>query len=147
MPWVDDMLNTWVWEGLLEAWRRQVCFESMEFSRPEYWSGQPFPSPGDLPNPGIEPRSPALQVDSLPAEPQGKPFGPLRGLKFERPNTELQFVCSLFICSLSKYFLSAYCMPGLTVHHGKENKQLWLFRRIHLSSPVEVLRTQVTGTR
>ena len=41
----------------------------MEFSRPEYWSGWPFPSPGDLPNPGIEPRSPALQADSLPAEP------------------------------------------------------------------------------
>ena len=39
----------------------------MEFSRPEYWSGQPFPSPGDLPNPGIEPR-----VESLLAEPQGK---------------------------------------------------------------------------
>ena len=37
------------------------------------WSGQPFPSPGDLPNPGTEPRSPTLQVDSLPAEPQGKP--------------------------------------------------------------------------
>ena len=45
----------------------------MEFSRPEYWSGQLFPSPGDLPNPGIKPRSPALQVDSLPAELQGKP--------------------------------------------------------------------------
>ena len=45
----------------------------LEFSRPEYWSGQPFPSPGDLPNPRIEPRSPTLQVDSLPAEPQGKP--------------------------------------------------------------------------
>ena len=45
----------------------------MEFSRPEYWSGQPFPSPGDLPNPGIEPRYPALQMDSLPAEPPGKP--------------------------------------------------------------------------
>ena len=45
----------------------------MEFSRPEYWSGYPFPSPGDLPNPVIEPSSPALQADSLPAEPQGKP--------------------------------------------------------------------------
>ena len=45
----------------------------MGFSRPEHWSGWPFPSPGDLPNPGIEPRSPALQADSLPAEPQGKP--------------------------------------------------------------------------
>ena len=48
--------------------------QSMEFSRPEYWSGEPFPSPGDLPSPGIEPRSPALQTNSLPAEPQGKPF-------------------------------------------------------------------------
>ena len=45
----------------------------MEFSRPEYWNGYPFPSPGDLPNPGIKPRSPALQAASLPAEPQGKP--------------------------------------------------------------------------
>ena len=41
---------------------------SMGFSRQEYWSGLPFPSPGDLPNPGIEPRSPALQADSLPTE-------------------------------------------------------------------------------
>ena len=41
---------------------------SMEFSRQEYGSGLPFPSPGDLPNPGIEPRSPALQEDSLPTE-------------------------------------------------------------------------------
>ena len=45
----------------------------MEFSRQEYWSGLPFPFPGDLPHLGIEPRSPALQVDSLPSEPPGKP--------------------------------------------------------------------------
>ena len=45
----------------------------MAFSRPEYWSGEPFPSPGDLPNPETELRSPALQADSLPAQPQGKP--------------------------------------------------------------------------
>ena len=42
---------------------------SMGFSRQEYWSGLPFPSPGDLPNPGIEPGSPALQADALPSEP------------------------------------------------------------------------------
>ena len=48
----------------------------MEFSRPEYWSGYLFPSPGDLPNPEIEPRSPALQADSLPAEPQGRLTNP-----------------------------------------------------------------------
>ena len=41
---------------------------SKRFSRREYWSEMPFPSPGDLPDPGIEPRSPALQVDSLPTE-------------------------------------------------------------------------------
>ena len=41
---------------------------SMGFSRQEYWSGLPFPSPGDLPNPGIEPGSPVLQADSLPTE-------------------------------------------------------------------------------
>ena len=45
---------------------------SMGLSRPEYWSGLPCPPPGDLPNPGIEPRSPALQADSLPSEPPGK---------------------------------------------------------------------------
>ena len=45
---------------------------SMGFSRQEYWSELPFPSPGDLPDPGIEPRSPALQVDSLSLVPPGK---------------------------------------------------------------------------
>ena len=47
---------------------------SMEFSRQEYWRGLPFPSPGDLPDPGIEPTFPALQVDSLLSEPPGKPW-------------------------------------------------------------------------
>ena len=46
---------------------------SMGFSRQECWSGLPFPSPGDLPNPRIEPGSPALQADALPSEPPGKP--------------------------------------------------------------------------
>ena len=46
---------------------------SMGFSRQEYWSGLPFPSPGDLPYPGIEPRSPALEADALTSEPPGKP--------------------------------------------------------------------------
>ena len=46
---------------------------SMELSRQEYWSRLPFPSPGDLPDPGIKPRSPALQADALPSELPGKP--------------------------------------------------------------------------
>ena len=49
------------------------ALRSMGFSRQDYWSGLPFPSPGDLPNAGIEPGSPALQTDALPSEPLGKP--------------------------------------------------------------------------
>ena len=47
---------------------------SMGFSRQEYWSGLPFPSPGDLPDPGIEPGTPALWADTLTSEPPGKPL-------------------------------------------------------------------------
>ena len=54
------------------------------FSSQEYWSGLPFPPPGDLPNPGIKPRSPTLQVDSLSTEPPGKPDGSTHCV----PNTE-----------------------------------------------------------
>ena len=50
---------------------------SMGFSRQEYWSGLPFPSPEDLPDPGIEPRSPEFQADALTSEPPGKPKGTL----------------------------------------------------------------------
>ena len=49
------------------------AIQSMEFSRSEYWSGQSFPSPGDLPNPGIKPGPPALQADSSPSEPPEQP--------------------------------------------------------------------------
>ena len=48
---------------------------SMGFSKQKYWHGLPFPSPGDLPNPGMEPGSPALQADSLPSELTGKSHG------------------------------------------------------------------------
>ena len=47
---------------------------SMGFSRQKHWSGLPFPSPGDLPDPGIKPQSPALQADALPSKPSGKPL-------------------------------------------------------------------------
>ena len=67
-------VKKWKWKSLsvvrlfVTPWTTQ----SVELSRPEYWSVWPFPSPEDLPNPGIEPRSPTLQVDSLPAEPPRK---------------------------------------------------------------------------
>ena len=56
--------------------------QSMEFSRQEYWSGLSFSPPWDLPDPGIKPRSPALQADALPFEPPGK-------LKAEEPEIKL----------------------------------------------------------
>ena len=54
-------------------WPTRLLLCPWGFSREEYWSGMPCPPPGDLPNPGTEPRSPSFQADSLPAEPQGKP--------------------------------------------------------------------------
>ena len=75
---------------------------SMGFSMQEYWSGLPFPSPGDLPDPRIELRCPALQVDSLPSEPPGKP-----------PRTSLSYVyCSsgeIPLNSLSRSVLYLHC--------------------------------------
>ena len=64
-------LSKWISRDWLFATPRTLQF--MKFSGPEYWSGQSTPSPGYLPNPDIEPGSPALQADSLPAGPQGKP--------------------------------------------------------------------------
>ena len=61
----------------------------MRLSRQGYWSGLPFPSPGDLPNPGIEPGSPALQADSLLTELQGKPGGGGGGPFTGKPRTGL----------------------------------------------------------
>ena len=72
----------WLWSEVkwksfscvwLFAIPRTVAYQAPLFSRQEYWSGFPFPSPGDLPNSGIERRCPTLQVDSLTSEPPGKP--------------------------------------------------------------------------
>ena len=94
---MESGLQVLVWEMRVLAWLqwvasiqelgRCVCVScsvvsdflqshglSTEFSRQEYWSGLPSPSPGDLPNPGIESGSPALQADSLPSELPGKPW-------------------------------------------------------------------------
>ena len=77
----------------------------MEFSRQEYWSGLLFPSPGDLPNPGIEPRSPALLADVLPSEPLGKSHSiwlhPKKGGKRDFP------LCLYIRRREKKYFLEA----------------------------------------
>ena len=61
---------------------------SMGFSRQECWSGLPFPSPGDLPDPGIEPRSPTLQADALPSEPPGRSNDSVDDPKPQKQNGE-----------------------------------------------------------
>ena len=66
---------------------------SMEFSRQEFWSGWPFSSLGDLPDPGIEPQSPALQVDSSLSEPPGKPSVQRGGVKKASDGTSLTSQC------------------------------------------------------
>ena len=73
--WIDIAIH--IWYVCMRSESCSVVSDPMDYtvhgiSRPEYWSGELFPSPPDLPNPGIEPRSPTLQADSLPAEPQGK---------------------------------------------------------------------------
>ena len=70
----EECLWKWKWLSHVQLFATPWTIQSMEFSRLEYWNWEPFPSPRDLPKPGIEPRSHALQADSLPAEPQGKPW-------------------------------------------------------------------------
>ena len=100
LPWLGERFVSWL-DGtycqmtsqqvvasclILEKWSFLVVCDSLrshrltyqatlsvEFSRQEYWSGLPFPSPGNLPDPRIEPRSPTLQADALLSEPPGKP--------------------------------------------------------------------------
>ena len=62
----DSFVTSWT-----VTWQAPL---SMGFSKQEYWSGLPFPSPGDLPDPEFKPGSPALQADSLPSESPGKPL-------------------------------------------------------------------------
>ena len=109
----------WKWKSLSHVWLFATpwTIQPMEFSRTEHWSGQPFPSPGDLPNPGIEPRSPTLQADSLPAEPQGKPrntgVGSLSLLQWIFPTQELNW--GLLHCRWILYQLSYQGSPQYTL--------------------------------
>ena len=73
--------------------------QSVEFSRQEYWSGLPFPSPGDPPNPGIEPGSPTLQADALPSEPPGKHLSQGTAKPFVDISSELNCVVIVLLHS------------------------------------------------
>ena len=69
VKWSCSVMSDSLWPPWTVAYKAPL---SMEFFRQEYWSGLPSPSPGDLPNQGIESKSPALQADALPSEPPGK---------------------------------------------------------------------------
>ena len=97
----------------------------MQFSRPESWSGLPFPSPGDLPNPEIEPGSPALQADTLPSEPSGKPHWYMtkpqkkKKISYSNMNDDNKSNCC---CCLVANLCPALCkpvdcsQPGSSIH-------------------------------
>ena len=76
---------------------------SMGFYRQEYWSGLPFPSPGDLPNPGIEPWSPALQADTLPSEPS-----------YHSSKASILWCSAFFIVQLSHQYMTTGKTIALT---------------------------------
>ena len=105
----------------------------MKFSRPEYWSGLPCPPPGNLPDPGIKPRSPTLQADSLPAESPGKTkntgVGSLSLLQGVFPTQESNW--DLLHCRQILYQLSYQRRLG-----GSKNVGLFRTESLHLKMSV-----------
>ena len=105
-----------------DSLRPHGLYKSMEFSKPEYWSGQSFSSSEDLPNPGIKPRSLALHADSLPAEPPGKP-----------KNTGVGSLCLLQGIFLTQELNWISCSAGeylQVVIHEKEDRQSQCYARV-----------------
>ena len=111
---------------------------SIEFSRQGYWSGLPCPPPGGLPNPGIKPRSPALQADSLPIEPPGKPkntgVGSLTLLQGIFPAQEWNW--GLLHCRQIFYQLSYQRSPMLASCPLLEHKILICWEKLHMNQYV-----------
>ena len=105
----------------------------MEFSKQEHWSGLPFPSPGDLPNRGIRPKSPALQADSLPLSHQGSP---ILSLGNHISVNSLQTTCVNFQLK----YLSKVCV-ALTVPSGLLAQEAPLPLRFSVYLPAPSLGT------
>ena len=103
----------------------------MEFSRQEYWSGLPFPSKGNLPNPGIEPGSPALQADALSSEPPGKPiellFAPEQLIQENKVEAFMIYfesstlsLCNIFLVTKSPLFVVGGDFTRICIPRGKD---------------------------
>ena len=103
----------------------------MEFSRQDYWSGLPCPSPGDLPNPGIKSVSPALQEDSLPSEPPRKPLHKKVTNK-NKPDSYWNYSFCSKICAL----FSMLSQAGSAVLSPQIVKQLYLEPEIWASKMI-----------
>ena len=102
---------------------------SMSLSRPEYWSGLPFPSPGDLPNPGVEPVSYALQEDSLPSELPGKP-----------PVSPYMCICMYTYMHMYTHMLCYFCVSLENADLASETKET---QRVSKPPPVPVSKSRV----
>ena len=112
---------------------------SMKVSREEYWSGLPFPSPGDLPDPGIEPRSPALQADFLPSEPPWKPG--------EKIGTGEKSICHISSYrpatrSCVDYFSSKVLICRFQIHSGNHYVIKFLIIHSHSAASTCILHGQ-----
>ena len=116
----------------------QIC--PWGFFRQEYWSGLPFPSPGDLPDPGIKPKSPALQVDSLPSEPPEKPKNNIVGcrslLQGIFPTQESNW--SLLHC---RWILYQSYQGSPNKHNGREcRKRICIYRQTDISLIAQLVK-------
>ena len=89
---------------------------STKFSRQEYWSGLPFPSPGDLFNPRIEPGSLASQADSLPSEPPGKSDGTFSSVQFSSVSQSCLTLCDPMNCSMPVFPVLHYLPEFAQIH-------------------------------
>ena len=107
----------------------------MQFSRQECWSGLPFPSPGDLPYPGIEPWSPALQADALLSEPPEK-SKPLGGLNKSMPGLALDQL-NQNLCGWGLNFSVAFMLPGrfqMQPELGIPGLIQWILKWLHVGT-------------
>ena len=125
--WIEVKLLSRVW--VFETPWTVACQAplSMGFSRQESWSGVPFPCPGDLPNSGIEPGSPALQADSLLAEPWGKSFA----VYFILPGFKSEYSEALKLKGEARAkYITAFDIKNIRCHHGmKITEAHWVASR------------------
>ena len=106
------------------------ALQSMEFSKQEYWSGLPFPSPGDLPDPAIEPGSPALQADTLLSEPSGKHDLPRQRIKRQRHHlVDKSLYSQSLLLSVVMYGCESWTIKK-TEHWRIDAFRLWCWRRL-----------------